>query len=304
MRLRCQFRLARFQRGLAAFVALVMLTAGSAHAERAVDLELVLAVDVSMSMDFGEQKLQREGYVSALRDPQVIRAITDGALGRIALTYVEWAGSHIQSVVIPWREINSAATAEAFAAELENRQISRARRTSISTAISMSASLFEESGFAGRRRVIDVSGDGPNNGGRPVVPVRDEALAKGIIINGLAIMLPRTSGAYSFFDIPDLDRYYAACVIGGPGSFVLPIKTRAEFATATRQKLLLEIAGLMPGDATPGKNKAPSRAPTRQRADLPVQLHHAQFKLTVPKPAYDCLIGEKMWQRYMEERWE
>lgn len=283
-----------------ALTALCLVCAGwlaaaeRAEAEQPVDLELVLAVDVSRSMDFAEQQLQREGYVRALRDPQVVRAIEDGAHGRIALTYLEWAGSHIQSVIIPWREIRSAETADAFAAELEKQPISRDRRTSISSALTVAAALFDRNGFVGRRQVIDVSGDGPNNDGRPVVPVRDETIAKGIVINGLAIMLPRDSGPYSFFDIPDLDRYYAACVIGGPGSFVLPIKTREEFATATRQKLLLEIAGLEPNN----------RGHRRASAVGGQLLHEAQFQLSVPKPAYDCLIGEKRWRSYLEERSE
>lgn len=261
------------------------------QAKERVDLELILAVDVSLSMDTDEQKLQREGYVAALRDPAVLRAIKSGRYGRIALTYMEWAGSHVQKVLVPWRRIGSASEAEAFAADLETEPLNRARMTSISRAITAAQNLFAANNFDGVRHVIDVSGDGPNNGGGPVLQARDAAIKSGIVINGLAIQIKRGVGAYGYFDIPDLDRYYAACVIGGPGSFVLPINSKKEFATAIRQKLLLEIAGRMP--------QRPS--PFESGNGL---LKKAQFKLTVPKPTYDCLIGEKMWQRYLEDRWE
>lgn len=270
--------------GALALLVAVTLSSPSALADEAVDLELVLAVDVSLSMDIEEQRLQRDGYVAALRDPAVVRAIRSGAHGRIAVTYMEWAGSHIQSVVIPWRRIASASEANAFADELARHPIARARMTSISRAISKAQSLFQANGFKGQRRVIDVSGDGPNNGGGPVVEARDAAVKSGIVINGLAIQIKSGTGVYSYFDLPDLDRYYAACVIGGSGSFVLPIRSKSEFATAIRQKLLLEIAG-----------RTPPRSPRVQKA---------QFQLKIPKPSYDCLIGEKMWQRYMEDRWE
>ncbi len=286
--------LARPRRTMAAIgltCAIAFHGATTAQAEVPVDLELILAVDVSLSMDHDEQKLQRDGYVTALRDPAVIQAIRSGPLGRIALTYVEWAGSHLQQVTIPWQLISSESEAHAFADALAAKPIGRARMTSISRAIRTSTQLFGSNGFAGHRRVIDVSGDGPNNGGGPVVEARDAAIRAGIVINGLAIQIKRGMGLYSYFDIPDLDKYYAACVIGGTGSFVLPIRTKGEFATAIRQKLLLEIAGLTP---TP---------PARQRADQP-RIQKAQFKLTVPKPSYDCLIGEKMWNRYMQDRWE
>lgn len=211
----------------------------------AVDVELVLAVDISLSMDPEEQKLQREGYIAALRDPEILKAIRAGQHGRIAVTYVEWAGPDIQIHLVPWRVIDGARTAEAFIAELEGKPYSRYRRTSISAALDFSARLFEESGFQGLRRVIDVSGDGANNSGPPLMPIRDRIVASGIVINGLPIILRPTMG-YSNWDLPNLDRYYASCVIGGPGSFMIPITKHEEFASATRQKLLLEISNIVP----------------------------------------------------------
>ena len=260
------------------FVALFLLSvcANSAGAQTKVDLELVLAVDVSLSMDLDEQRLQREGYVAALRDPEIHKAITSGPHGRIAVTYVEWAGTMSQAVVMPWTILDSPAAAEAFASKLEQMPISRARFTSISAALSFSRDLFASSGAAGIRRVIDVSGDGPNNAGFPVQPIRDEVVAAGIVINGLPIMLKAPTS--SMFDIANLDDYYASCVIGGTGSFLVPVRDLGEFKLAIRRKLLLEISGLMP----PGRI-------------IPVQ--------NTQDDGFDCLAGEKLWRGfYMPER--
>lgn len=264
---------------------LIMLTlAGGtmsfAAAKEYVDLELVLAVDVSLSMDRDEQRLQRDGYVAAFRDPQLLKAVQSGPNGRIAVTYVEWAGAAIQSVVIPWRIIRSAGDARSFADELAAKPIQRARMTSISEAASVADGLFKASPVQGLRRVIDISGDGPNNSGRPIELVRDRIVNSGVVINGLAIRIKKGLGAYSYFDLADLDRYYKDCVIGGPGSFVLSIRDKSEFATAVRQKLLLEIAGLRP--------------------DPSAKLLRIGFRSVADK--YDCLIGEKMWQQYIHER--
>ena len=245
----------------------------AALAQRAVDLELVIAVDVSLSMDLDEQRLQRDGYVAAFRDPEVHKAVTSGPHGRIVVTYVEWAGQPTQQVVVPWTTVDGPASARALADRLEATPISRARMTSISAALQFSGRLFDTSGARGIRRVIDVSGDGPNNAGLPVVPVRDDLVGQGIVINGLPIMLKLASG---FFDLPDLDRYYADCVIGGTGAFMIPIKTVAEFETATRRKLLLEIAGLGP----------------------PARL----IRVQAPAEPSDCLAGERQWRRYMDGR--
>jgi hypothetical protein len=244
-----------------------------AVAQTQVDLELVIAVDVSLSMDLDEQRLQRDGYIAAFRDAEVHKAIGSGPFGRIAVTYVEWAGPPTQQVVVPWTIIDGPTAAQALADRLEAVPISRARMTSISSALDFSGGLFETSGFKGIRRVIDVSGDGPNNAGRPVVMARDELVAKGIVINGLPIILKVASG---YFDLADLDRYYSDCVIGGTGSFMIPIKSPREFQTATRRKLLLEIANLEP----------PARL-------IRVQTRPAEG-------GSDCLVGERQWRRYLD----
>lgn len=243
-----------------------------AFAQTVVDLELVLAVDVSLSMDIDEQRLQREGYVSAFRDPDVIKAITSGPNGRIAVVYVEWAGPDIQSIVMPWSVLDGESAAVEFSRRLEGMPISRARMTSISGALQFSDRLFDESGVRGLRRVIDVSGDGPNNAGAPVVPVRDAIVAKGVVINGLPILLKRPT---SLFDLENLDRYYADCVIGGTGAFSIPVREPGEFRNATRRKLLLEIAGL----------------PAPQPRLFRVQAGPSEATA-------DCLIGEKRWNLY------
>jgi Protein of unknown function (DUF1194) len=263
----------QFCLGVAFLVALGLGTA-PAVAQSRVDLELVLAVDVSLSMDIDEQRLQRDGYVAAFRDPEVHKAIASGAFGRIAVTYVEWAGPPSQHVVLPWTVVDSPESALAVAGRLEAAPITRARMTSISSALDFSGGLFDASGVRGIRRVVDVSGDGPNNSGRPVLPARDDLIAKGVIINGLPIMLKLATG---YFDIADLDRYYTDCVIGGPGAFMVPIKDRREFLTATRRKLLLEISGLEPPARLIRVQGRPMRDPS------------------------DCNIGELQWRRFLED---
>lgn len=249
--------------------------ASRAWAQTAVDLELVIAVDVSLSMDLEEQRLQRDGYVSAFRDEEIHKAITSGAHGRIAVVYMEWAGPTSQQVVIPWTILDGPEAARGFADKLEAAPISRERLTSISAALAFSGGLFANSGAKGLRRVIDISGDGPNNSGHGVAAVRDEVVAGGIVINGLPIMLHRA--ANSAFDISDLDRYYGSCVIGGDGAFMVPVRHIDEFITAIRRKLLLEISGLVP-----------SLRP------IPAQ--------NVPGDGfgYDCMTGEKQWQWYFD----
>jgi hypothetical protein len=204
----------------------------------AVDVELVLAVDISQSMDENEFALQRAGYVEALRHPDFIEAVRSGAAGRIALVYFEWAGTIRDNAVIAWQVIDSAESANAFADKIQARPFSSFRGTSISGALAFGAALFDGSAFEAERSVIDISGDGPNNTGPPVTTTRDAVLAKGIVINGLPILI-RPSPTVSH-----LDQYYAECVTGGPGSFVLPIHSAAEFATAIRRKLILEVSGI------------------------------------------------------------
>lgn len=266
-------------RGLACLLcvaALAMLsgaTANSADERPPVDVELVLAVDISYSMDYDELALQREGYILAITSEQFIDALRRGPLGRIAVTYVEWAGSGEQQVVVPWQVIDSPASADAYAERLRTAPIRRAYRTSISGALKFSAELFGTN-FKGIRRVIDVSGDGTNNQGDLVEPTRDDVLRKGITINGLPIML-KTPLA-SMIDLPELDVYYEDCVIGGPGAFLVPVRERHQFADAIRNKLILEVAGVMP----------------RKNAFAEQLVQPA-----VTPPRVSCTIGEQMWQR-------
>jgi hypothetical protein len=217
----------------------------AAAADTPVDLELVLAVDVSLSIDVAEAELQREGYIQAFRDAEVIRAIQSGILGRIAVTYVEWAGPHQRRVVVGWTTVDGSETAEAFASALELSAPGSARRTSISGAIDYALPLFAGNGFEGSRRVVDVSGDGPNNAGSLVAGARDRAVAAGVTVNGLPI-LDDSGGMYSWYSIPNLDLYYRDCVIGGPGAFMVVAEDFRDFARAVRRKLILEIAGLRP----------------------------------------------------------
>jgi len=229
----------------AALLSLAVLAPSAAEAGRAVDLELVLAVDVSGSIDAVEARMQRDGYVAAIRHPDVIEAIQSGELGAIALAYVEWAGYDHRLLVLDWREVRDPASAEAFAAELERQPISTGRRTSISGAIDFSLPLFDRNDFDGDRRTIDVSGDGANNDGRPVLAARDVAVAAGVTINGLPILNDRPN-PFGFPAEKDLDRYYEGCVIGGPGAFIVVARDFHAFAAAIRRKLILEIARVAP----------------------------------------------------------
>jgi len=236
-----------------------------------VDIELVLAVDISYSMDPDELALQREGYARALTSTEFLNALKQGIHGKIAVTYFEWAGAHDQKVVVPWRVIDGPESADSVANEISQAPLRRAARTSISAALLFGMTLFEASGQRGIRRVIDISGDGANNNGPLVAVARDEVVSRGITINGLPVMLKRPS--YSTMDIEQLDEYYEDCVIGGPAAFVVPVKDREKFVEAIRTKLVLEIASLPP--------------------DAKV------MKASAAKPRVPCTIGERIWQ----ERW-
>jgi Protein of unknown function (DUF1194) len=211
----------------------------------AVDLELVLAVDVSGSMDPTEQRVQRNGYVQAFRSPDVLKAITSGPYGRIAVTYVEWSSAYFQQVVLPWHIISDAEDATAFADALARAPIGRDRSTSISGGLIYAESAFDSSPVQSDRRTIDVSGDGANNDGAPVAPVRDRVVGEGITINGLPIMLDPTP-IIGDSGVIGLEDYYSGCVIGGPGAFEIPIFNLAQFQTAIQRKLILEIASVQP----------------------------------------------------------
>ena len=242
-----------------------------------VDLELVLAVDISMSMDLDEQRLQRQGYVAALRDPDLHSAVATGTFRRIAVTYFEWAGRSTQKLIVPWTLIDSAESALRVADLLEATPISRDRYTSISAALQFAREQFSISPYLPSRRVVDVSGDGPNNNGGPVLEARAVLLREDVVINGLPISIKRPN---STFDLEDLEGYYRECVIGGHGAFVLSIREPQDFFTATRNKLLREIAF----------HTAPATIMRVQTA--------------VPPTEYNCMIGEQQWQRYMGDRWQ
>ena len=212
-----------------------------AQAETEVDLALVVAVDISFSMDTEEQALQREGFAQAFRSQLVHDAIRGGMLGRIAVTYMEWAGSADQKVIIPWTVLDNSESLMAFADKIASTPLRRAQRTSISSAIDYSVKL----------------------------QARQEALAKGIIINGLPIMLRKPG----YLDIPELDVYYKDCVIGGQGAFTVPVRERDQFIEAIKTKILLEVAGLTPSETL--------------------------IKRIQDTPRSNCLSGEMQWR----DRW-
>jgi hypothetical protein len=230
---------------LAALVGLSLwlMAPSTSWAESEVDLALVLAVDVSRSMDGDEQELQRQGFVEAFRSPLVHQAIRSGTLGRISVSYMEWSGDNQQIVVVPWTIVDGPDSAVALANRLAGAPINRIFQTSISGAIEAGARLLESTGSEPLRRVIDISGDGPNSSGRAPTLARDEAVAKGITINGLPIMLKRPTG---YGDMENLDLYYRDCVIGGPGAFIVPVRERQQFAEAIKTKIIREIAGTAP----------------------------------------------------------
>ncbi len=227
----------------------VLMAAGLNGAQAAdvpVDVELVLAVDVSGSMNGEELRLQREGYVAALRSPEVWRAVESGRHGAVAVTYAEWARGDLQRVILPWTRIASEADARAAADVLEAAPVANMRNTSITGALRFATAQFDGNGFAGERLVIDISGDGPNNQGGPVTEARDAAIDAGITINGLPLEVEDWVAAPLFAKGATLADYYEACVTGGPMSFVLPVKAWAEFPEAVRRKLVLELSGTVP----------------------------------------------------------
>lgn len=233
-----------------------------------VDMQLVLAVDISFSISLDEQDIQRRGYIAAFRDPQVIRAITSGYRGRVAVTYLEWAGEDHQFQVAPWSLIYDAASAAAFAQKLETAPVNRMGRTSLSQALTASLGLFRQSPFQSNRLVVDISSDGFNNSGARIDRVRDTLVYHGVTINGLPLLRGSTTGPEA-----DLGRYFADCVIGGLGAFVLPAAHWDEFGQTLSKKLISEIAG-------------PWHAPPEARV-VPTATGQATA------PGMDCLIGER-----------
>jgi hypothetical protein len=251
---------------------LLVLNKDAAAQDIPVDLELVLAVDVSLSMDSEEQQLQRDGYISAFRNLELIQAINTGPHGQIAVTYVEWSGENFQRIVVPWTLINGEETARAFTAKLVAAPVASNYRTSISGALIFATGLFGNNGYRGPK-AIDISGDGANNQGPEVVLAREAAVRRGITINGLPLLF-RAATMDSFAEIMKIDDYYQDCVIGGTGAFMIPVRSTFEFGPAIRRKLILEIA----------------------QRDVPI-LHVAG---SFARPRADCFSGEKMWDQWME----
>jgi hypothetical protein len=221
---------------------------GARASDVPVDIELVLAVDISYSMDPDELSLQREGYVQAITSKEFLHALKGGMHGRVAVTYVEWAGVMEQRILLPWRLIDGEQTAEAVAAEIAKAPIRRAYRTSISGALRFTAPMFEDNGYAGIRRVIDVSGDGTNNSGRSVTEARDEAVAAGLTVNGLVILseVPLPTNPLHTHPPGGLTAYYENNVIGGPGAFVVEAQNFEAFGQSLISKLIKEIALALP----------------------------------------------------------
>ena len=262
---------------LSAGLALAALFATPAFARDqgiAVDAELVFGVDISYSMNSEEQRLQRDGYVKALTSPEFLNAVKSSALGKVAIAYIQWASYNDQNTVLDWTLISSPESAREAAGKLAAAPYRRARRTSISGGVDAAARMFVGNGFKGARQIIDISGDGPNNDGRPVTAARDDAIAKGITINGLPLegIRPYLGPA----DIKDLDIYYEDCVVGGPDSFMIAIHDVKQFVDATRTKLVREIA---------------SRPAPRYGFEGPGLVRKAQAR----EPRISCTIGESLW---------
>lgn len=210
-----------------------------------VDLELVLAVDVSSSIDEAEARRQREGHVAALADPEVIAAIQSGGYGRIAVMYLEWADADFQRVVAPWTVIETEADARAFAATLATAPFVSGRRTAIGAAIDNSVSLIAGNGYEGVRRVVDLSGDGPQNAGPSLAAARERAVDDMVTINGLPI---DNASQHPFRPSVSIDvaAYFEREVIAGPGAFISPTDEHHDFVDALKRKLIIEIANLDP----------------------------------------------------------
>jgi hypothetical protein len=208
-------------------------------AQQQVDLKLVLAMDVSGSIDNDELQLEREGTADAFLDPDVIKAIQNGSVGRIAVTMIDFSMPPYNKIVVAWHVIHDRASAAEFAELVRKTPRSLGHRTSISSALELGSLLLESSDkdFTATRKVIDVSGDGANNAGNHMTPVHDKTVANGIIINGLPVMDQQANGYF-----PDLDRYYAACVAGGRGSFVVVVRNYKDYSVGMRRKLVLEIS--------------------------------------------------------------
>ena len=292
-------------------VALSLLFALSANApagaqdRKEVDLALVLAIDISGSIDPDEAKLQRDGYVQAFRDPVIMKAILGGSHGRVAVAYYEWSDAWVQRLLIDWTLLDSEAAIMAFTTRLSNAPISIARRTSISGAIRYAIPLFGRNPYDAERKVLDISGDGSNNDGGLVTDMRYEALKERIVINGLPIMNDRPN-PFGFPSESDLDRYYLHCVTGGPRSFVEVAKDFEDFPRAVRKKLLQEVADLGPepgpmSDFDVALGPLPDGTQLAQGGRRPVRGEDDYTRFVRPEYELGCDIGERrsreFWQR-------
>lgn len=262
-----------FAIALLAMLAATITAFGQVTSSNQVDVELVLAVDVSGSMSPTELRIQRRGYVEALKSDEVWNAIDRGLIGSIAIMYVEWARYDLQNIVVPWSKISTRQQAFEFAERLLNAEFGGMQNTSIAGAVRHGAEQLNTNEWFGLRRVVDISGDGPNNQGGSVTLARDDAIREGVIINGLPIVVTgQVRGRGSFRG--DLSEYYKSCVIGGPGSFVIPVTRWEEFGEAVRRKLVWELA------------------------HIPALSHVVQASFENGSD-YDCEIGEKLngsWQ--------
>lgn len=242
-------------RGIRLWLAVFLLTLSAplVRASEPVDLLLVLAADVSRSVDHAKFQLQREGYAAAIADKRVLEAITSGRYRRIAICFVEWSGASAQQLVIDWTVIGDESSARKFGDQLLELRRSFAERTSISGGIDFSMTQLERAPFPSARRTIDISGDGTNNSGRDVRLARDAALAKGVTINGLVILSDRPLAWNPEHTNPPggLVNYFRENVIGGPGAFVVAAENFESFGQAIVKKLIAEIAEAPAATQTP-----------------------------------------------------
>jgi len=238
----------RLLRTILGVATLVLAMAGVARAAEQVDLLLVLASDVSRSVDTRKFELQRQGYAAALSNPRVVEAIKSGPHGKIAICFVEWSGATSQKVVIDWTIVSDMASARRIGDQMLELPRSFADRTSISAGLDFAMSLLERAPFEAPRRTIDVSGDGTNNSGRDIASARDEVLAKGVTINGLVILsdTPLPWNPEHTNPPGGLDSYYRNNVTGGPGSFVMVAENHDSFGQAIVKKMIAEIAWAEP----------------------------------------------------------
>lgn len=226
----------------AALAAPAVLRTHAARAMEPVDVELVLAVDVSRSVDAEEQEMQFNGYAAAFRDRRLIDAMVRGPVGSVAVTFFTWSDWNIQEHLVPWMKLDGLASAERFAQAIDAAPRRTHLYTSISGAMDFATRLFGQ-GYEGTRRVVDISGDGINNSGREVGAAREDALNQGIVLNGLAV-LDRTPPPPGLGAMQPLDEYYRERVIGGPGAFLMVADGFESFEQAVRRKIIREVAAV------------------------------------------------------------